>query len=215
MDILTPLQKDFIRKFSESPFRDSFFLTGGTALSAFYLKHRFSEDLDFFTEIPEMVPRLAPWISKAARELNLEVEIRRQVASFIGCFFRGKQTDEVLKVDFAQDSPFRHEKIVLNSQWQIYIDNLTDIACNKLSALFDRSDAKDFVDIYFLQKEFMPFEKIVDLASKKHIGIDSYWLAQALYRVERIEKLPRMLKDISLPVLKEFFIQKAKNLLLA
>ena len=27
-----------------------FYLTGGTALSAFYLHHRLSEDLDFFTE---------------------------------------------------------------------------------------------------------------------------------------------------------------------
>ena len=28
----------------------SFYLTGGTALAEFYLQHRFSEDLDFFSE---------------------------------------------------------------------------------------------------------------------------------------------------------------------
>src|SRR3989338_1124745 len=28
----------------------NFYLTGGTALTAFYLRHRYSEDLDFFSE---------------------------------------------------------------------------------------------------------------------------------------------------------------------
>ena len=46
-DILTKLQWDFLsRFFQESP---PFFLTGGTALSAFYLRHRYSEDLDLFS----------------------------------------------------------------------------------------------------------------------------------------------------------------------
>ena len=29
---------------------DFFYLSGGTALAGFYLKHRYSEDLDFFTD---------------------------------------------------------------------------------------------------------------------------------------------------------------------
>ena len=30
--------------------RSNFYFTGGTALSEFYLQHRYSEDLDFFSE---------------------------------------------------------------------------------------------------------------------------------------------------------------------
>jgi len=30
---------------------DNFYLTGGMALAEFYLHHRFSEDLDFFSEL--------------------------------------------------------------------------------------------------------------------------------------------------------------------
>ena len=35
---------------AEKSISDRFYLTGGTALSEFYLQHRLSEDLDFFSE---------------------------------------------------------------------------------------------------------------------------------------------------------------------
>ena len=47
--ILTPNQADFLLEFAESELKDVFRLTGGTALSAFFLEHRLSEDLDFFS----------------------------------------------------------------------------------------------------------------------------------------------------------------------
>lgn len=49
--ILTENQLKILEKISNDNFliRD-FYLTGGTALAEFYLKHRFSEDLDFFSE---------------------------------------------------------------------------------------------------------------------------------------------------------------------
>src|SRR3989344_1844687 len=51
VSILTPEQKLIFDKISKSEyFRSNFYFTGGTALSQFYLKHRFSEDLDFFSE---------------------------------------------------------------------------------------------------------------------------------------------------------------------
>lgn len=45
--ILTPLQKQFISLFAQNRYlADRFYLTGGTALSAYYLGHRYSEDTD-------------------------------------------------------------------------------------------------------------------------------------------------------------------------
>lgn len=212
MDILTPLQKDFLHRFSESPFRDSFFLTGGTALAAFYLYHRLSEDLDFFTESPMQAASLISWVEETSRSLGLHAEIRRHSQSFVGCFLKAPD-GELLKVDFAQDSPFRFEKLQFEEQYKINIDNLTDIACNKLSALYDRADAKDFIDVYFLDREFLPFEEILAKTRKKHAGLDDYWMAQALHRVEFVQKLPRMLKNVDFAALKNFFNEKAKHLL--
>lgn len=48
--ILTEYQKAFLKEIGNSPLREVFKLTGGTALSAFYIEHPFSEDLDFSSE---------------------------------------------------------------------------------------------------------------------------------------------------------------------
>lgn len=49
--VLTPRQQKLLQVLSDSPFiTDSFYLGGGTALAEFYLHHRYSEDLDFFSE---------------------------------------------------------------------------------------------------------------------------------------------------------------------
>ena len=41
-------QKEFLKLVAGSKLIDQFYFTGGTALSLYYFKHRFSEDLDFF-----------------------------------------------------------------------------------------------------------------------------------------------------------------------
>ncbi|MFQ5865173.1 MAG: nucleotidyl transferase AbiEii/AbiGii toxin family protein [bacterium] len=43
-NILNPLQNSFLDEFFQQT--QEFYLTGGTALSAFYLQHRYSEDID-------------------------------------------------------------------------------------------------------------------------------------------------------------------------
>lgn len=47
--ILYPHQIRLLTLFFSAPFAKSFFFTGGTALAAFYLGHRESQDLDFFS----------------------------------------------------------------------------------------------------------------------------------------------------------------------
>lgn len=47
----TPSQKLVLEELANfKPLRSQFYLTDGTALSVFYLSHRYSEDLDFFSE---------------------------------------------------------------------------------------------------------------------------------------------------------------------
>ena len=71
--ILTAHQKrilDLISK--EKYFTDRFYFTGGTVLAEFYLKHRFSEDLDFFSEKQEVnaVP-VARFFQNNAKKLKI------------------------------------------------------------------------------------------------------------------------------------------------
>ena len=51
MEILTNNQRVLLIKIGlEKTIRHNFYLTGGTALAVFYLQHRYSDDLDFFSE---------------------------------------------------------------------------------------------------------------------------------------------------------------------
>ena len=51
MAILTPIQNQVLNQIKKSPFlKNNFYFTGGTVLSEFYLQHRYSNDLDFFSE---------------------------------------------------------------------------------------------------------------------------------------------------------------------
>ncbi|MCI0494877.1 nucleotidyl transferase AbiEii/AbiGii toxin family protein [candidate division KSB1 bacterium] len=212
MEILTEFQKQFITAISKSLLRDSFFLTGGTALSAFYLHHRYSEDLDFFTEIPDEVSRMVPELEKICQKLTVKLEINRRFKTFLNCTVTSDKSEHI-KIDFAQDTPFRLQPLIFNEEFGIYIDNTLDIACNKFSALFDRAATKDFVDIYLINKVLFSFDEIYENAKKKHVGLDDYWLAISLQKVNLVEELPRMVVSLTIEELKEFFNDKVKNLM--
>lgn len=211
MPVLTDLQKDFLRYFSSTFLAKQFFLTGGTALSAFYLQHRLSEDMDFFTQEEGQVSLVLPELKEMVPLLKAQLEIKRNFRNYLEIFI--SRGEELLRCDFAMDSPYRLQPLVVNDEYHIYLDNILDIACNKLSALFDRTDPKDFVDIFFLHHEKIPLETFIGEAKKKHVGMDDYWLAVSFSKAEDIVVLPRMLKTLSLAELKNFFKEKARWLM--
>ena len=47
--ILTPEQTNALVCIAHSPLSKHFYFSGGTALAHYYLQHRYSEDLDFFS----------------------------------------------------------------------------------------------------------------------------------------------------------------------
>jgi Nucleotidyl transferase AbiEii toxin, Type IV TA system len=214
MEILTEGQRAVISRVARSPLRPEFFLTGGTALSAFYLQHRYSDDLDFFTESPGAVPRVPPVMAEVAADLGASVEFRRLTGSFLECFLT-LPGGELVEMDFALDAPFRFEPRRLVAELGIEVDNLLDIAANKLSALYDRSEPKDFVDVYTIHREVLPFPELVDKARQKHVGLDAYWLAQACARVGDVRLLPRLIKPVTLEELRRFFEDQAHRLMTA
>jgi predicted nucleotidyltransferase component of viral defense system len=211
MEILSDLQISIIKFFGQTTLKDKFFLTGGTALSYYYLKHRFSEDLDFFTEEPGSVRIVKDIVIAMAEKMDLNYEISRNFETFCECFVSTKS--ERIKLHFAQDTPFRLKPILLDPVLDFHYDNELDIACNKFSALFDRHDIKDFVDVYFLSKEFMNFEKLHVRANEKHVGMDDYWLAVSLDYINTLEKLPRMIKPVTIEELRQFYYEKIKFLM--
>lgn len=212
MNILTDFQKTLLLHIGNSSLGRSFYLTGGTALSAFYLYHRYSEDLDFFSPDPAAVSRVPVELHDIARKENASLSFTRTYDTFLECFVENEAGEKV-KMDFAQDSPFRLQPTEHNAKYAMAIDNQVDIACNKLSALFDRAEPKDFVDVYFISQDVMSFEQLVDKTRQKHLGIDDYWLAVALERVRQVTFLPRMIKPLELSDMQGFFEQEAIKLM--
>lgn len=212
MKVLTKFQEKLLKELSITPIKGSFFLTGGTALSAFYLRHRFSEDLDFFTQISGGVVIAVPILKEVAEKLSANLEIQRRFNTFLEGSFTFPE-GEIIRIHFAEDAPYRLEPTAFNEEYGVYVDSLIDICCNKFSTLFDRHEMKDFVDVYFIDKEGVKFDDLYPKAQQKHMGIDDYWLCQALRYINEVSILPKMIKPVTVEELRNFFNQKVQALM--
>ncbi|MGH7853995.1 MAG: nucleotidyl transferase AbiEii/AbiGii toxin family protein [Candidatus Binatia bacterium] len=81
-ELLTPFQRKVLRAFTELEESKAFYLTGGTALSAFYLAHRLSEDFDLFTSEEHLISVVARKFKSALVNLAIHVEEIRSFSSF-------------------------------------------------------------------------------------------------------------------------------------
>jgi predicted nucleotidyltransferase component of viral defense system len=125
---------------------DSFFLTGGTALAVFYLRHRISDDLDLFTLEPVSLSELDLWIRARWKDSCSKIKEGPNFLSFL--------IDET-KVEFVHDSLSNADERP-NAEFEngrrLMVDNLRNIVSNKLGAMVSRQEPKDFVDYYFIAK---------------------------------------------------------------
>jgi len=207
--IITHEQELLLDKFRKDKFLSSkFYFTGGTALSLHYLQHRRSFDLDFFSESefdPQVIlGTVAIW----EKELNFTVDYlvieKTQIFNFT---FPNKQT---AKVDFV----FYPHKQVEKGQIidGIKVDSLMDIAINKLLTVEQRTEGKDFVDLYFLLQNLSLWDLLEGLRVKFKVKIDPFIVGSDLLKVESFDYLPEMIKPLTLDELKSFLRQKAKGM---
>lgn len=139
--ILRPGQKELLRAFADSPLSPAFYLSGGTALAAFHLGHRRSDDLDFFTE--EQVP--VEVVLEFLRSLEMGVPDYQHLFDR-RIFLLPAAPDGALKVEFTRYPFARCEPG--SGIGGLRVDSLRDILANKLLAMTERREPKDFVDLY-------------------------------------------------------------------
>ena len=104
---------------------------------------------------------------------------------------------ETTLIHLALDSAFRFEPArIFPGYPDLKVDGLTDIASNKLLALFGRAALRDFIDVYFLlQDRRFSREQLAEAARQKDPGFDLYWLGVAF---ERIHTFPADSPDMLL-----------------
>lgn len=209
--ILTQNQIAVLRKIGQNKFlTDNFYLTGGTALAAFYLNHRFSEDLDFFSEKEFDILNLDIFFNQLKKELGI-LKIDFQQSYNRNLFFL-QFKDEILKTEFTFFPFKRIEKGFKENN--IEIDGILDIAVNKLFTIYQRCKARDYIDLYFICKE--KGFSINDLIKKARIKfdwhIDPIQLGTQFIKSKEAEDLPKMIKKIDNEKWQNFFMEEAKKL---
>lgn len=183
MEIINKVQEAILRQFGDIADSKEFYLTGGTALSLFYLRHRRSNDLDFFTNNPELIIPFSYNLEVGLKSKGYCTQRQRGFHSFVEIIVDKDKESTVLHL--AQDAPYRLETVRQFPDYpNINVDSLSDIASNKLLALFGRATLRDFIDVYFLiKKKHFNTEELILSAKKKDPGFDLYWLGVALERI--------------------------------
>jgi predicted nucleotidyltransferase component of viral defense system len=210
--ILTEKQELLISRLPDE-IQTNFYLTGGTALSAFYLGHRLSEDMDFFTDSEEKMAPIA-FLAGIIKSLpfldHLHFERLFDRRIFVATF----KDSQILKVEFTS-YPFKSlgDRLVIG---KLRVDSLLDIITGKLFAMADRFDPKDFVDLYFVLKDrHLKLENLVKMTGERFSikGLD-FLIPERLLLVKRMthKDLPVMVERMDLDELKRHLLEQASRL---
>ena len=174
--------------------KGDFYLAGGTALY-YYLKHRYSVDLDFFTQkdidFREFYQNFSPEEIKMISKDTIYAKVKEVNVSF---FF----------YPYPLLKPFLH----LNS---LKLASLEDILCMKINAIILRGSRKDFIDVYFIMKNLkIKSDEVIKLFVKKFGKYEELVIKKALTYFEDAEKEPEIpvFKKVSWNSIKNFFIKE-------
>lgn len=206
--VLTPLQERAIALVAKEPVLGKFYLTGGTALAAFYLHHRYSDDLGFFVADVPSVVSLEACMEQVKDALGAAALRFYRIHDRNQFFFT--LDGEELKIEFTR-YPFASLETPQEKNG-IRVDSLRDIAANKMMAILDRFEPKDFVDLFFLLQDRTLEEVRRDAVQKFGLKIDPLFLGGELMKARRIEALPNMIKPLTVSDLKAFFAARAREL---
>ncbi|AFH50343.1 Hypothetical protein IALB_2640 [Ignavibacterium album JCM 16511] len=132
-------------------FKRSFYLAGGTAI-ALYAGHRKSVDFDLFTN--RTLDK--KYLDNRLKQLGIKYKLAYQTKQEWTIFIKNvKVTFYNFPENIKPDKDF--ENI-------IKIPSLLDLAAMKAFTIGERAKWKDYVDLYFIIKDFFPIKKIINNA---------------------------------------------------
>jgi predicted nucleotidyltransferase component of viral defense system len=166
--ILYPLQDKVLKALNDLD--TGFYLTGGTALSRAYLKHRYSDDLDFFiNSTDDFDIQVKRSVDALESVFQKKTEVTLTSDTFVRMFIN--DTDASLKLEFVNDVLFRQGEPIETELFK-RTDTIRNILSNKISAL-SRREAKDLVDIIEIAKKYsFNWKEIIAEAKMKDMWVD-------------------------------------------
>jgi len=201
IDILPQEQQQLFRRLSTESFLRDWYLAGGTCL-ALYLGHRRSFDFDFFihadfntSHIVNILAGIGTY-ERSNEEKNTVNGILDGVkVSFLG--YKYEMIDDIVNYD------------------GIRLAGIRDIAAMKIEAIAGRGSRKDFVDLFFLLKQFSLEEILAFHATKYGPGLNNqYHLKKSLvwFADAEPEVMPLMTAPLKWEEVKKSISRYVRNL---
>ncbi len=197
---LAPKTKIVLDRISGQPFLKSFYLSGGTAL-ALHFGHRESEDLDFFSKEDFDPSRLQIELEQVAKLSGVELD-----KGTLNC-----HADTVQLQFLHYPYNLLHHSIVWN---QINLSSVEDIACTKILTISSRGSKKDFIDLYFILKQYS-LNDLFNLLQKKYPKTDynQIHLLKSLVYFDDADNqvMPRMHLDVTWDQVKSNIVNAVRS----
>lgn len=187
-----------LESLTKTNFVKEYYLAGGTALSL-HLGHRFSNDLDFFSQTPAKPETIINELNPLG---NLEV-FQNDEGTFNGVLNKVKLSF------FVYPYPLLFPRQCFN---KIAVADPLDIACMKIDAISTRGKKRDFIDLYLICKKMKPLRELLVLFAKKYKSVkfnDIHILKSLVYFADAdSEDGPEMIEKVDWQEIKNFFISQ-------
>lgn len=196
--------------FKSHAIQEKFYLSGGTALAQYYLHHRYSEDLDFFSYEEIDATAISVYLKSISKNIRIKSVDFQQ--SFNRNLYFLHFDNEVIKTGFTY-YPFTQLEKPQEID-NIPIDSLIDITVNKVFTIYQNPRSRDFIDLYLiLQTQKWDFRDLLKKARIKFdTHIDPIQLAQQLLKVTELFDYPKMILDIQPNTWQDFWLTEVSKL---
>lgn len=196
---VSPELMELLEKIMKLKQFDDFLLVGGTSL-ALQIGHRNSIDIDLFGKC------------------EIDEELFTKTLEQFGNFEVFKKSKNILitavngvKVDFVNyQYPLLKKPNVIEG---IRMASKEDVAAMKLNAIYGRGSKKDFIDLYFLLKEFSLSEMIDFYLEKYYDGSKFMMIKSLTYFLDAdLDQTPPVYKDFDWETCKKTIVEAVLKL---
>jgi predicted nucleotidyltransferase component of viral defense system len=209
--ILTTTQQAFLRLVSRSSsVIRQFYLTGGTALTGYYIPYRYSEDLDFFSLTEVNTTAITVFLKSIQKALGYTTFDFN--TSYNRNLFFLRVAGSVLKVEFTYFPfvPIHPPQIVGG----VRVDSIEDIAVNKLFTIYQNPRSRDFLDLYMIHLTYhFSIDSLIKKAKIKFDWhVDPIKLGSQFLLAATLKDYPHLVKPLKPSLWQNFFLIEARRL---
>jgi predicted nucleotidyltransferase component of viral defense system len=189
----------------------NFYLSGGTALSSWYLHHRESYDLDFLSDQPFNGEKITHWIKENEKNLQYQSLVFNDDFGFYTFLFRYTDNSR-FKVDFAH---YTSKRLTKGMDWKgLEIDSMYEIAVNKIHTIRTHPRERDYIDLYCILKEtnWSIDKLLIDANRKFGFTTDILQVAKHFLQAAEVTEFPKLLIPFNKTDMQRFYERSAGKL---